>query len=168
MPANTPTDYRTFLKIWEMITALACLYVGFMVPFSLGFQRLYLADGEQCPFTTDSFAGEHLFVTRVLDIVVDFIFWADIFVNFVSARWVLNTHPIVHWVLVDDLGTIAELYISDTFFIDFLGSIPVQYLDCIPGVESGSLKVARLLRLFKLTRLRRIQTIIRYFERTFP
>jgi hypothetical protein len=168
MPEDTPTDYRNFLKFWEMCTALACLYVGFMVPFSLGFQRLYVQEGEQCPFAATSFKGVHLYVTRVVDIIVDLIFWADIFFNFLSARWLLKSHPIVHWVLVDDLDEIARLYLKDTFIIDFLGSIPVQYLDCIPGVEGGSLKVARLLRLFKLFRLRRIQTMIRYIERSFP
>ena len=33
-----------FLKIWEFFTATACLYVGVMVPLTLGFERLYLKD----------------------------------------------------------------------------------------------------------------------------
>lgn len=60
------------------------------VPFSLGFQKLYVTDGEQCPFDTSGFMGAHLYVTRVVDFVVDLIFWADIVFNFISARWVLN------------------------------------------------------------------------------
>lgn len=35
MPANTPTDYQNFLKVWEIVTAFACLYVGFMVSDSV-------------------------------------------------------------------------------------------------------------------------------------
>ena len=105
-----------------MITAVACLYVGFMVPFSLGFEKLYLSGGEQCLFSPEANLIPLFAVTRIIDIFVDIVFWIDIFVNFLSARWVLETEPMVHWTLVDDLGEVANLYLRDTFIIDFLGT----------------------------------------------
>lgn len=118
---EVPRDYQNFLKVWEMITAIACLYVGFMVPFSLGFEKLYLSSGEQCLFRPGSDILPLFLVTRIIDIFVDVVFWIDIAVNFLSARWVLETEPMVHWTLVDDLRTVARLYLFDTFLIDLLG-----------------------------------------------
>jgi hypothetical protein len=94
-----------------------------MVPFSLGFEKYYLGDGEQCLFSPKAtIHGPSFYITRVIDILVDIVFWIDIFINFVSARWVLKMEPMVHWVLVDDMPEIADLYLRDMFVIDFLGT----------------------------------------------
>lgn len=212
-------DYAWFLNQWEVLTALACLYVGFMVPFTLGFEKYYFADGEQCLFSSNAVPsnGTAFYVTRIVDIIVDLIFIVDIFINFVSARWVFRLEPMAHWTLVDDLSKIAQLYMSDMFVLDVLGkknaplpiflplqrnvctgdrlyrpqsfrveafrktglaltyvhihcagSLPVQHLDCIEGVNAGFLKFARLLRLFKLFRLTRLATLISLVQRRFP
>jgi len=44
----------------------------------------------------------------------------------------------------------------------------VQYIDCIPGVNGGSLKMIRMLRLFKLFRLRRLDNLITMLQKSFP
>ena len=87
------TQGAVFLQAWDIVIAFAVLYVAFMVPYSLGFQRLYLrpADGdssEQCLFSQST---ELPFtVTRWIDLLVDLLFVSDILINFVSARWVLQ------------------------------------------------------------------------------
>jgi hypothetical protein len=91
------------------------------VPFSLGFEKLYFRSGEQCLLSPSANLTPLFAATRIVDIFVDLIFWVDIFVNFVSARWVLETEPMVHWTLVDDLRDVAKLYMHDTFIIDVLG-----------------------------------------------
>ena len=94
-----------------------------MVPFSLGFEKYYLGDGEQCLFSSDAtINGPSFYVTRVIDILVDIVFWIDIFINFVCARWVLKMEPMVHWVLVDEIPEIAHMYLRDMFVIDLLGT----------------------------------------------
>lgn len=92
------------------------------MPFALGFEKLYFRDGEQCLLAPDSNPMPPFVVTRWVDIFVDLIFWIDILVNFVSARWVLETEPMVHWTLIDDLSAVAKLYMADTFIIDVLGN----------------------------------------------
>ena len=82
-----------FLQAWDIVIAFAVLYVAFMVPYSLGFERLYLQPGngdssEQCLFSQSTVLP--FTVTRWIDLLVDVLFVTDIFINFVSARWVLQ------------------------------------------------------------------------------
>ena len=111
------------MSVRTCVTAVACLYVGFMVPFTLGFEKYYFGQGEQCLFSPDAVLsnGPAFYVTRIVDIIVDIIFIVDIFINFVSARWVLHLEPMAHWVLVDDLSAIAQAYLHDMFVLDVLG-----------------------------------------------
>ena len=143
LPPNVHTrrDGARALQVWDVIIALACLYQGFMVPFSLCFEKLYLTKGseastsEQCLFSSkvDIHPQAPFFTTRYLDVVVDCLFIVDIALNFVSARWVLEVEPMEHWQLYDNLSDISRLYVTDgSFLLDFLGSMPVQYIDCIP------------------------------------
>lgn len=61
-----------------------------------------------------------------------------------------------------------SLAVRRTESITIAGSLPVQYLDCISGIDGGSLKLMRMLRLFKLFRLRRLQTLINMVQKAFP
>ena len=162
-----------FLKIWEFFTATACLYVGVMVPLTLGFERLYLKDEDgdgQCLFKHggDSSIPQFLLVVRYVDVAVDIIFWFDIALNFVTARWMLITEPIPHWSLMDKVRDVRAHYLRGLFFWDMLGSVPVQYIDCIPGAQTGALKLMRLCRLFKLLRLSRLKNVVKALQKKFP
>jgi hypothetical protein len=35
----------------------------------------------------------------------------------------------------DDLPTIAQRYLSSVFPWDFVGWLPMQYFDCVPGIS---------------------------------
>jgi len=54
---------------------------------------------EQCLFSSNVSIHPNapFFVTRYLDVVVDSLFFIDIGLNFVSARWVLEVEPMEHW-----------------------------------------------------------------------
>ena len=56
----------------------------------------YLPQGQELP----------LFFRTIIvtDVIVDFIFWMDICITFVTARWVIQTFPIVSYVLTEDLA----------------------------------------------------------------
>ena len=66
------------------------------------------------------------------------------------------------WSILQDGAADADVCACRT------GSLPVQHLDCIEGVNAGFLKGARLLRLFKLFRLTRLATLIKMLEQQFP
>ena len=169
LPADGVTSKHGayFLQVWELVVAISCLYLAFVIPYSLGFEQVYLPDKEHCLFLRDT--HEPLFLTtRWMDIFVDMIFWADIGLNFVTARWVLKGGTLEHWELVDELGEIARLYMCETLVPDFIGSIPVQYLDCIPGVSAGNMKLMRLMRIFKLFRLTRLKNFVKAVETWMP
>ena len=72
------------------------------------------------------------------------------------------------WVLKDDLSEIAMLYVKDTFITDVVGTLPVQYLDCIPDVNAGTVKLMRLLRILKLLRLRGLDNMVSFFTSVMP
>ena len=149
--ADVKTDGQTFLKVWEIFTSLACLYVAFVIPLSLGFEKMYVKpDADQCVLRSESHDGSMFATIRVIDPFIDLIFWVDIAINFLSARWELHKDPIPNWVLVDDLSDIAQRYMKELFVFDIIGSFPVQYLDCIDGMPSTSLKALRLIRLTKV------------------
>lgn len=149
--ASVKTDGQTFLKVWEILTSLACLYVAFVIPLSLGFEKIYIKPGvDQCVFRGASHDGSLFATIRVIDPLIDLIFWVDIVINFLSARWELQKDPIPNWVLVDDLHDIASRYMQELFVFDIIGSFPVQYLDCIDNMPTSSLKVLRLIRLTKV------------------
>ena len=137
---HTRQDGAVALQIWDVVVALACLYQGFMVPFSLCFEKLYLRSGtsestsQQCLFSRDIdiHPNAPFLITRYLDVAVDALFIVDILLNFVSARWVLEVEPMEHWRIYDDVSDIARLYLKGHFAIDVAGSLPVQYIDCVP------------------------------------
>jgi len=179
LPPNVHTrqDGAKALQAWDVIIAVACLYQGFMVPFSLCFEKLYLTAGsdantsEQCLFAPNVaiHPDAPFFISRYVDVVVDFLFIVDIGLNFVSARWVLEVEPMEHWQLYDNISDISKLYVTDgSFALDFLGSLPVQYLNCIPGLSAGNIKLMRLFRMIKLVRLNRLKQLLAAIQTAFP
>jgi CRP-like cAMP-binding protein len=164
---NVNSTGALFLQVWELVVAASCLYMAFVIPYSLGFERVYLADREHCLFLRDTHAPLFL-TTRWIDIFVDILFMFDIALNFFTARWVLKGGTLEHWELVDELPQIAQLYLFDTLVPDAIGSLPVQYLDCIPGVSAGNMKLMRLMRVFKLLRLTRLKNFVKALEAFSP
>jgi hypothetical protein len=43
-------------------------------------------------------------IVIVTDVIVDLIFWMDMCITFVTARWVIQTVPIYTWILKEDLA----------------------------------------------------------------
>ena len=87
---------------------------------------------------------------------------------FVTARWEFHNIPTAHWALVDDLPTIRMRYLKGLFARDFIAWLPLQYLDCIPNISAGTLKVVSLLRLLKLLRLKRLAAMIQHLKEKYP
>ena len=171
MPANldVKTQGQTVLKVWEVTTAIACLYVARVIPFTLGFEKMYIVDdASQCLFDRQTHNFSLFAIVCVLDIFIDVIFWVDIVINFVTARWELQKEPMLHWELIDNMDEISSLYIREIFSIDVAGSFPVQYFDCIKGMTANFIKAFRLIRLSKLFRLYRIKNMILALQAKYP
>jgi CRP-like cAMP-binding protein len=165
---NIREDGTRFLKVWDVLLAVSCFYLGFMVPFCLFFEKVYLRGG-QCLFTNPDIVPGHIFYeTRYVDVIVEIFFSLDMFFNFVTARWVLEAEPMEHWELYDDLSTIAYKYGSRTFILDVIASFPLQYIDCIPNVDIEAWKLLRLVRLLKLLRLHRLDEFFKMIHFRFP
>lgn len=114
----------------------------------------------------------------MLDLACDSMFVFDLVLNFHSARWKISSEGREHWKLIDDLPTIQRMYIfagdadgnltwyPGAFFVDLLGVIPWQYVDCFGA--SPIFKYLRLLRLIKLTRMYRLRRMIEGLHYKFP
>jgi hypothetical protein len=176
--AEPKTDGQGFLLVWEIIAAVAVLFVSFSIPMTLGFEKMYIEneaityiDSDQCLFRQASQDGSLYMVFRWIDPFVDVIFLIDIAVNFLSARWELQAEPTPHWVLLDNLDEIAGMYLRGTFILDFLGALPTQYLHCVSQAPPegdpphSAIKALRLIRITKVPNLksarRAITTVFR-------
>jgi len=167
MPAHT-VQSSLFLYYWDVITACGCLYLAIAIPYSLAFDEFHFgAHTGQCGFPKD--LPTMLRLTRAMDIVVDVLFVCDVFVNFQTAVWQLNNEPMLHWVLIDNLHEVHKRYVwQGSFWLDVVSCVPVQYIDCIPGVDSVELKLVRLVRLLKLARLTRLSDLIDWLKSHVP
>ena len=101
----------------------------------------------------------------VLDVVADFVFMVDIWVQFHCAVWELIPGTAQHWELTDDLRTVRWMYFKGDLKWDVLGQIPWQYSDCIVTSSPNGLKALRLLRIIKIFRLHRLNRRISHMQR---
>jgi hypothetical protein len=156
-----------FLPVWDLVIAVGIVYTAIMIPLSLGLQEVFFSDShDQCYWR--GAAPTYVVVWRWLDVLCDFIFMVDLVLSFLTARWVFKGGSKKHWELVDELDQIAIMYLKDTFVTDLLGSLPWQYLDCIPGVDAGGLKAIRHFRLLKLMRLKGLSKLLAQLETMIP
>ena len=85
-----------------------------------------------------------------------------------SARWEFHNVPAAHWKLIDDLPTIRKKYMRAAFYWDVLAWIPLQHVDCLPGVRQPQAKLLNLLRILKLVRLSRLSQIVQGLKERYP
>ena len=95
------------LQFWQIFQAFTLVYIAFVYPIREGFDSR----------TT---VGSKAFY---VDVVVDLWFVADIFVNFRSAYRLEETK-----VLIVDQKEIAKRYLKGWFLIDFVSSLPLNYV----------------------------------------
>ena len=160
---------KTFLMYWDITTFLACIYVAIVVPYVTGFEdraawtfpwevNREVLDEDTCVFR--QFGRDRLrSVVLVLDMIVDSLFLIDIVLNFVTAQWVICRDGRLHYLLIDDLPQIRDLYLRGNFAVDIISQIPWQYTDCL--FEEKAIKMLRMLRMLKMLRLYRVERSVR-------
>eukprot|EP00282_Hemiselmis_andersenii_P037308 CAMPEP_0169433248 /NCGR_PEP_ID=MMETSP1042-20121227/3907_1 /TAXON_ID=464988 /ORGANISM="Hemiselmis andersenii, Strain CCMP1180" /LENGTH=1094 /DNA_ID=CAMNT_0009543769 /DNA_START=78 /DNA_END=3358 /DNA_ORIENTATION=- len=163
----------SFLQFWDCVTAVACMYVAWAVPYKIGFLAVNAAE-HKChtwtmpdnPTTIDRLNMNMAY----FDLFTDIFFCSDIIVRFHTAYWYVSVIGRPHWVLVERLDKIRMNYIGGVFLFDLLGIIPVQYIDCVfpPGSLPTSVKSINLIRLVKLLRLHRFRSLIQKLKKFAP
>ena len=69
---NSRKTGSTFLQVWDIVIALAILYTAFIIPLSLGFEKVFFRSGDKCLFSSD--IVQPFIVTRWIDILADILF----------------------------------------------------------------------------------------------
>ncbi|OQR98670.1 voltage-gated ion channel superfamily [Achlya hypogyna] len=142
----------SFRKVWDGIL-IACLsYVAVFLPLQLSF----LSDSMTYVDIQDWAAF------FVIDRITDVIFFADILINFRTPN--VNYKGEVHF----NAKTRAREYLTTWFPIDFISIVPFDYFATFlpsAGSNSNLLKLPRLLRMFRLTKILKIVVASRIFKR---
>ena len=149
-----------FRSVWNSLMAFLIVYCGVIVPMEIAFERaLESSMGE---------TGWEAF--EVWNLIVDFTFIVDLVLNF-------RTGFLVEGLLITDSKRIAKHYVQTSFWIDAVGSFPLNLLltlinqddsdDDSPSNVGRLNRQLRLLRLVKLNRLLRLSKLsknLKYVE----
>ena len=100
-----------------------------------------------------------------VDLLCDCMFVTDLFVTFLTARWVITNFGREEWKMIADLKTLAQMYVIRVehgsiipipmFWVDLLSVIPWEWVECIESAQTENLSLLRVFRLIKLFRLHR-------------
>lgn len=143
-----------FKKNWQILMLVLLMYVASIVPFNVCFNQ----------------PTENVTFGDVFDAFVDFLFFIDILVNFLSAY-----EDPASGTLVTDLKKIASNYISSWFFLDLVAVLPIQFFESLLGNgDSGGpsndttklARLARIPRLYRLIRILRMVKMLRVFRKS--
>jgi CRP-like cAMP-binding protein len=131
---------------WDMLTAFYVLYLIWLVPFSVGFDRWY-------PSPT----------INNLNVLIDGWFIVDVILNF-------RTGYVDHGVMVLDSERITKNYLQSYFIVDFMASFPWEsvFASGSTDLKTGGVsnrKSLKLFKYFKLPKLMRISRMIRFFNK---
>ena len=115
----------TFKQIWSIIIIILLIYVAFIMPFNLAFYE----EDDESQFRDGTHKSYRKFVWRTnwiycMDIIADFVFFADIFITSVTAYY-----DDKEGALVTDNRVIFKRYFKSWFFIDLIASLPYTPLE---------------------------------------
>lgn len=138
------TPASKYKLLWGIVVVIFVVQTIFVLPLRLAWPESFSSS-----FWT------------LLDIVSDFVFIMDIFINF------LYVQEDDYGLLIVDIKLLAKEYLKTWFFIDFFSSIPTSLLMLVVqahsatyGSNSYSLSI-RLVKLLKLITLYKLVTIAR-------
>lgn len=132
-----------FLKYWSVVMLLLLLYTVSVTPFLVCFED-NLSD-----------------IFKYMGFIIDLLFCFDILIN-LSLAFVND-----EGILIEDRGIIAKRYLRSWFLVDFISSIPFDYIEqlYIKNSYNRLFRLLRLPRLYKLFKVFRIKRIIQVFKR---
>jgi hypothetical protein len=138
---------------WDVLVAICCIYIAWLLPFKLGFGDLIPEDWED----------DHLYEVNQL---VDIIFVVDLFLSFRTAYWDMDDH------LVWDKKKVAIHYVTSWFIIDLIGSFPFSAVQPNEGEGGLSKKQGKSIKAFakywKIPKLLRLGRLLKYAVKYVP
>lgn len=129
---------RPFRTRWDLFTMLLAMYNCFTIPFFVAFKP------------------EESVEFFIINTVIDFMFMADIVLNFCTTYVDRNGDEVL------DMKRIAKNYLKGVFWLDLIASLPVDNFMRIGGGASDETEIMKLSDLLKLTRILRLGRIIRF------
>jgi hypothetical protein len=134
-----------FKIIWDAVSMLLLLYTATFVPYKLA----YLPHDD--------------FTIYVIDNIVDVLFLADIFVNFLTAYYNYDN------LLITSHAKIAKKYLCTWFIFDLVVCFPFQLvLSSEASQYNGLIRLLKLPRLYRIARLAKIGKVFKSIENTNP
>ena len=140
---------------WDVYVIALLVYTVFQVPAAIAFQSQMCAEDLS---TFDLF----------LSLTVDISFWIDILLTFRTAVIDANTDTLTQLKLIVDWKRIAKVYLRGWFWLDVMGSIPMQLVEAIilasnqepAGAQQEACSYSAL-KTFKLNRLARLARLVK-------
>ena len=126
---------------WDLVVILLSIYNSFLIPLQFAI-----------PETVNN-----QFIS-VFDVVIDYLFVADIFINFRTIYIEPKTESDI-----SDGKMIVYNYLKGRFIIDLLASVPFEIIARIFTTSKIDENTANFLSMMKLTRLFRLGRMIHYF-----
>lgn len=131
-----------FRKCWDALTAFLLVWMAFSLPVTVGFKV-------------------HNEFLEKLDLLIDLAFLCDLVLGFLTTFEDRNKQT------VTDLKTIAKEYLTGWFIVDFVSSLPVQWLGLEIYVPTQALRAVKMLKLLKLLRIFRLGRMIGKIQERF-
>lgn len=129
-----------FKVFWNGVVSALIAYAATVMPWRIAFSDSVFWD-----------------LWTISDFCIDFLFFIDLFVNFLSVR--VNRDG----TQLTDPKLIAKSYLKSWFFVDFISCLPFSLLDMMGSGSTSRnsrynnlLRLARLPRLYKLFRIARV------------
>ena len=137
----------TFSEKWDIAQIIFLLYVAYAVPL-------------RTAFSVEVAAPTFWFW---VDLSCDIYFICDCILSFRTAFWNAAGQ------LEVGTGEIARYYFKHWFLIDFISSLPINYVMMVvdPGGDSSKFRVLRVARLLRLLRLGRIKRMMSKYQENF-
>ena len=127
---------------WEFIILLIAVWNGFSVPYNVAFYG----------------NGQSAIAWEVINILTDIMFFLDLLVNFRTTYTDSRTQKEIF-----DAKKIAIQYLKGRFWIDFIATVPIDYVvePFLQGQNNSiALKMIGLLKLVRVLRLSRLITFM--------
>ena len=132
-----------FKDNWDIFINLLLFFTCFVTPYRIAF------------IDTDNMAW------RIINIIIDLLFFADIIIIFNSAYYDEDDFK-----LVTDRKVIALNYIKSWLVIDIIAVVPVELIFSVNDTNdyNGIARISRIGRLYKLVKLVRMVRILKVFR----
>lgn len=159
MPFLVFHPWSRYRIAWDLLVMLCLIENLLLVPFNLAFTETQRDKIDWVRGGVRKFDQETLDSIFWFEFAIDVAFLSDIMLNFMTAYVHINEKGDSE--LVTKRLSIAYQYSRGWFFIDLIGSVPLEFILKYGAGEDAQGGVSRVLRIFKLLRLLKLTRVWR-------